>query len=46
VFGENLLNKQYMTANQPYGMAADGTPLSGATYARGAVVGIGASVRF
>lgn len=46
VFGENLLNKKYMTANQPYGQAADGTPLFGATYARGAVVGVGAAVRF
>jgi iron complex outermembrane receptor protein len=44
VFGENLLDQKYMTVNQYF----NGPPptVFGASYARGQVIGIGASVRF
>jgi iron complex outermembrane receptor protein len=41
IFGENLLDKKYMTVNQIIT-----PPIFSASYARGLVAGVGASVRF
>ena len=42
VFGENLLNEEYEVTNQFFGPnATTGRPVYAASYARGAVVGIG-----
>jgi iron complex outermembrane recepter protein len=47
VYGENLLGRRYKVVNQPWGVSANsGEPIFGASYARGAVVGVGASWRF
>jgi iron complex outermembrane recepter protein len=47
VFGQNLLNQQYMTVNQPLGTSAStGNQIFGASYARGAVVGVGIQAKF
>jgi len=47
VFGQNLLNQQYMTVNQPFGTSAfTGNQIFGASYARGAVVGVGIQAKF
>jgi iron complex outermembrane receptor protein len=43
IFGENLLDKKYMTVNQYFTLPPT---VFGASYARGAVVGLGTSVRF
>lgn len=43
VFGENLLDQKYMTVNQYFTLPPT---VFGASYARGATVGAGASVRF
>lgn len=43
LFGNNLLNQRYMTVNQYFTFPPT---IYGASYARGAVVGAGASVRF
>lgn len=43
VFGENLLDQKYMTINQYFSLPPT---VFGASYARGAIVGVGASVRF
>lgn len=47
VFGQNLLNQQYMTINQPYGTSAvTGGQIFGASWVRGAVVGVGLQATF
>ena len=47
LFGENLLDKRYVTFAQPYGTSVlTGGPVSGAVYARGATMGVGASIKF
>lgn len=46
LFGDNLLGKKYVTVNQPYGPAGDGSPLFGASYARGMTVGVGMALKF
>jgi iron complex outermembrane receptor protein len=43
IFGENLLDQKYMTLNQPFTFPPT---VFGVSYARGAVVGVGTSVRF
>lgn len=43
IFGENLLDKKYMTINQYFSLPPT---VFGASYARGATVGVGATVRF
>ncbi|MBQ1784514.1 MAG: TonB-dependent receptor [Gammaproteobacteria bacterium] len=46
LFGDNLLNKQYMTIKDRFGTDAQGEPVFGVSYARGATLGVGASLRF
>ncbi|EKF17547.1 TonB-dependent receptor [Nitratireductor pacificus pht-3B] len=47
IFGENLLNKRYVTTAQPYGQSlVTGNEVFGASYSRGATIGIGAAVKF
>jgi iron complex outermembrane receptor protein len=47
IFGENLLDKRYVTFAQPYGTSVlTGAPVYGAVYARGATIGAGASLKF
>lgn len=46
IFGENLLDEDYLTVRQPYGSDSFGTPIYGVAYDRGRVVGVGMTVRF
>jgi iron complex outermembrane receptor protein len=47
LFGENLLDKRYVTFAQPYGNSVlTGGPVYGTVYARGATMGVGASLKF
>ncbi len=47
LFGENLLDKRYTLFAQPFGTSVvSGAPVFGATYARGATLGAGASLKF
>ena len=47
LFGENLLDKRYVTFAQPYGTSVlTGGPVYGTVYARGATMGVGASLKF
>lgn len=46
-FGQNLLNQQYTIVNQPFGASAvTGNQILGASWARGAVVGVGLQAKF
>lgn len=45
IFGENLLDQQYMTVNQYFDPTIPPT-VFGASYARGQVIGVGAALRF
>lgn len=46
-FGQNLLNQQYTTVNQPFGASAvTGGQILGASWARGAVIGVGLQAKF
>ncbi|WP_353182093.1 TonB-dependent receptor [Bosea sp. (in: a-proteobacteria)] len=47
LFGENLLDKRYVTFAQPYGTSVlTGAPVYGTVYARGATMGVGAAIKF
>jgi len=47
LFGNNLLNKKYMTIKEKFGTdPSTGNTVFGVSYARGAVVGIGAELHF
>ena len=46
LFGDNLLDKEYMTIKDRFGTDPAGNPVFGVSYARGATVGAGASIRF
>jgi iron complex outermembrane receptor protein len=47
IFGENLLDKRYVSFAQPYGTSVlSGAPVYGAVYARGATIGAGTSLKF
>lgn len=47
LFGENLLDKRYVTFAQPYGTSVlTGGPVYGTVYARGATMGVGAAIKF
>ncbi|UXM96479.1 TonB-dependent receptor (plasmid) [Bartonella sp. HY329] len=46
VFGDNLLNKQYLNIKEYFGTNADGQSIFGVSYARGATYGAGIAVRF
>ncbi|WP_179404971.1 TonB-dependent receptor [Burkholderia guangdongensis] len=46
LFGDNLLGKKYMTIKERFGTDAQGNPVFGASYARGATVGLGAILYF
>ena len=46
-FGQNLLNQQYTIVNQPFGASAvTGNQILGASWARGAVIGVGLQAKF
>lgn len=47
LFGENLLDKEYMTVKDRFGTdPASGSPVFGVSYARGATLGAGVKLRF
>lgn len=47
VFGDNLLDRRYVTMAQPYGNdATTRQPIYGVTYARGLTLGVGTTLRF
>lgn len=46
VFGDNLLDKKYMTIKERFGSDAAGDPVFGVSFARGASFGVGLSFRF
>lgn len=46
LFGDNLLDEEYMTIKERFGTDADGNPVFGVSYARGATFGIGAAFHF
>ncbi len=47
LFGENLLDKRYVTFAQPYGTSVlTGAPVYGTVYARGVTMGVGAAIKF
>ncbi|MDQ7727780.1 TonB-dependent receptor [Halomonas sp. SpR8] len=45
-FGDNLLDEEYMSIKDRFGTDAEGNPVFGVSYARGATVGLGAALHF
>ncbi|HBO1307487.1 TonB-dependent receptor [Pseudomonas aeruginosa] len=46
LFGDNLLDKRYMTIKDRFGTDPQGQPVYGVSYARGATLGVGMVLRF
>lgn len=46
LFGENLLDEEYLTIKERFGTDADGNPVFGVSYARGLTFGVGMALYF